>query len=1170
MPHDPPENPLALRLFGPMELHVCGAPICCLRSRKGYWLLALLALRHGREVSRAWLSGTLWPDNPEPQAAHSLRTSLNDLRRALGSEACRLASPTPRTLLLDLTGADVDLLVFDRAIARGDPVSLEEALSLYRGPLLEECAEEWALQEREVRELAYLRASEVLASRALATGDPGTAEQLLRRAVAIDPFRESAQRALMQALVAQGSHTAAMEVYRELRQRLHRETNAVPDAETQALYEQVRAEARARVAAPRVQRSVALPRQQSRAIRRHTLPLPLTSFVGREQQIEEIAELLEHHRLVTLTGVGGGGKTRLALEVARRLTDRFDDGVRLVELAALTDSSLVTQAVARALELEQSGETSEAALARALKDRELLLVLDNCEHLVAACAGLAEALLASCPEVRLLVTSREVLGVPGEVAYEVPPLSLPAARPVDAFSLRVLLQSESVRLFAERAATVQPGFQFTEQNAAAVTQICRRLDGIPLAIELAAAWVKVLSVEQIAGRLDDRFELLRGRNRVSLPRHRSLHATIAWSYDLLDEPDRRLFRRLAVFAGGSTLDAAEAVCDASLDGMASLVDKSLVQRSEIAGEPRFTMLETVREFAREHLRASGEEAALRQRHAAHFLALSERAEPLLQQSCRKEWLDRLEAEHDNFRAVLDAAVGAGGSPDGTLVVEAGLRVAGALRPFWLARHHTQEARERLTAMLALPDAAPRSGVRARLLHGIADCTSNRWFGHHDPTDVATKRACLEESLAIFCGHGDRAGTAAVLLSMAHLSMGVGETMTARRQVEESLALRREIDDRPGIAASLQWRGLLDEWAGENDSARRFYHEALAIWRELGCRWGTATPLHGLSDLALHEGDPETAAELLAECLEIRKELGDKHPIAGTLDTLAEIVAERGEYGTAEALHQEAIDIAREFEDRSWITGHLLSLAGIAQCQGHYPTAQALCEQCLVTARELADGSLIGSVLNQLGALAYAQGDLNTAEERLEEGRTVSRALVSEDRSGNFLYAWSLTLLAQVACARGEYETADALLEESLALWPKWNLPRGAAFPLCVRGQVALARGDPDRAASLLTESLTLRQRWGQRLGIAECMEALAAVAIARDEANEAARLLGAAAAHREAIGAPLPPVAQPGHDRTLAAARTALGNEAFEAIWTSGQAEVGDRVTCHHESSDRP
>ncbi|MDQ5827477.1 MAG: AAA family ATPase, partial [Chloroflexota bacterium] len=388
----------------------------------------------------------------------------------------------------------------------------------------------------------------------------------------------------------------------------------------------------------------------------HNLPIRLSSFIGREKELAELRRLLESNRLLTLTGAGGCGKTRLALAAADELVETFEDGVWLVDLAPLADPSLVPQAVASTLGVrEQPGRSPTETLSDYLASKKVLLVLDNCEHLIEACAELAESLLRSCPELWVLATSREALGVAGEVAWPVPSLALPDLRRTP--NIEGLSRYESARLFVERTEAVKPTFSLTEQNAPSVVKICYRLDGIPLAIELAAARTKVLSVEQISERLDDCFRILAAGSRTTIPRQRTLHATMDWSHELLSEQERALFRRLSVFAGGFSLEATESVCAGEdlehygvLELLSHLVDKSLIMVAEQDGEARYRLLETVRQYGREKLDESGEEAELGRRHAGYFVGLAEKAERELSGPDQARWLTLMETEHDNLRA----------------------------------------------------------------------------------------------------------------------------------------------------------------------------------------------------------------------------------------------------------------------------------------------------------------------------------------------------------------------------------------------------------------------------------------------------------------------------------------------------------------------------------------
>jgi predicted ATPase len=881
----------------------------------------------------------------------------------------------------------VDVLAFDAAISAQETAALERAVSLYRGSLLEGCEEAWAFQERRVREEAYLQALETLAERALVEGDVAASERYLRRAVATDPLRERAQRALMAALARGGNHAAAMETYRELRLLLHRELNAQPDRETTALFERIRSQARVRsegAAAETAQEEVPARRPFPRAAAPGNLPSPLTSFIGREREIADVRRCLATTRL-TLTGPGGCGKTRLALESAGTLADRFPDGVWLVELAALTDPARVPDTVAYALGLSPAplatpilaGEDRPAysRLIDALRPRVLLLLLDNCEHLAEACARLAESLLRACPELRVLATSREPLGVTGETARRVPSLSLP---PVGALLVGALsdgrghppgvplLQYEAVQLFVDRATVAQPAFCLTEQNASAVVQVCRRLDGIPLAIELAAVRVRALPVEKIAERLDDRFRLLTGGSRSALPRQQTLRALIDWSYDLLSEPERVLLCRLSVFRGGWTLEAAEAVCPGGaieagdlLDLLTALVEKSLVLYE--APEDRYQLLETVRQYGHDRLREAGEEGHVRGRHRDWFLKLVQRAEPELKGPQQGEWLDALEAEHDNMRAAL---VGWWESGD----VESALAMGGALGLFWYARGYWSEGRERLEELLnaarSMP-APPSAAIRSKALGAASVLALNQG-------DIAGACVLCEESVALARGQSDRSFLPQAIMNLGEAKRASGDFAAAQCLFEESLALSRELGDRWHLRWSLLWLGHIHYLRGDADRARPLIEESLALWRELGRNWGGAYALAILGDLAYSQGDHGSARTHCEEALELLRSLGNKAGLVWPLRSLAHLARREGDSETARSRVEESLAVGHALADKRIIGVSLADLGRVEVDQGHLEAARAVIADSLRLLREIDNTRDIADTLAARASLAAAR------------------------------------------------------------------------------------------------------------------------------------------------------------------------------------------------------
>jgi predicted ATPase/class 3 adenylate cyclase len=655
----------------------------------------------------------------------------------------------------------------------------------------------------------------------------------------------------------------------------------------------------------------------------HNLPAQLTSFIGREQAMAEVKQLLATTRLLTLTGSGGCGKTRLALQVAADLLEEYPDGVWLIELAPLADPALVPQNLASALGLrEEPGRPLTATLMDYLRTKSPLVVLDNCEHLLPACAQLADSVLRTCPQLRILASSREGLGIVGEQTYRVPSLSLPSAKPLP--PLERLRDFEAVQLFADRARLSQATFAVTQANAPAVVHVCQRLDGIPLALELAAARVNVLSVEQISVRLDDRFRLLTGGSRTALPRQQTLRALIDWSYDLLTDTEQALLRRLAVFAGGWTLEAAEGVCAGEipteggsriegwevLNLLTSLVDKSLVVVE--GSEPRYRLLETVRQYARDRLLEAGEAAVVRRRHRDGFLALAE-AERDLSGVHHRASLDRLEREHDNLRAALGWSVAQGEGDEG-------LRLANALGWFWSDRCYWTEGQEHLAALLALPASQLRTDLRADALHDAGQMA--RFQG-----DLDTARALWEECL------------------------------TTNRELERKQVIPEILD--------LLALGAWEQSAYEE--AQALWEECLAIFRELGVQRGMALSLTGLGSVAQAQGRHEAARGLLEEAWALDQ--GSQNCVHQ-----GHLLLELGDYATARSRYEQCLAERRAAGRTVWIAWSLVEVGHAAWLQGEQSVTQAHALEALMLFREFGEREGLLAALESLGVAALAQGE----------------------------------------------------------------------------------------------------------------------------------------------------------------------------------------------------
>ena len=699
---------------------------------------------------------------------------------------------------------------------------------------------------------------------------------------------------------------------------------------------------------------------------KHNLPSQLTSFIGREKEIETVKRLITSHggsRLLTLTGAGGSGKTRLALEVATTLRDDFPDGVWFIEFASLSDPSLVLQSLLTTLGLsEQAGRSILTIVSDFFQPKRALLILDNCEHLIEACAQLVETLLRTCPTLHVLVTSREALNVRGELLYLVPTLTTPNPVQTD---LDTLSQYEAVRLFVERAQTAMPGFELTTDNTSAVAQVCHQLDGIPLALELAAARVKALRVEQIAARLaeHDQFRLLTAGSRTSLPRHQTLNTLIDWSHDLLVETERVLFRRLAVFAGGWTLEAAEAVCvgegveaDNVLDLMTQLVNKSLVIGEREQGrEARYHMLETIHQYAREHLLEAGEVEQARKRHFEFFLELAEQAEPYVRGPQLPTYLNGLEAEHDNMRAALEWSLLQ------TDYGEFSLRLAGALFSFWEQRGYISEGRAWLARTIANP-AAPSTGVaRAKVLYAAACLTAA-------DGDNVTARTLLEKSVELWraLGTAGLTGLAHTLSILGQTTRHLGDPATARSLINEAIILFREQDERWGLAWALCYMGMALRDQEDFALASSLMEESITLWRDLGNPFGLGTAIRGRGNVAMRQGNYELAQRAFADSLAIMRKLANKHAVANSLIDLCQATLCVDDRIQAKTYIQESYDLIRESGNKSWLDDCFYYFGLLAGFDGDNQAAQTFFKQHLVLVRQ---GGSIWQRANALMGLA---------------------------------------------------------------------------------------------------------------------------------------------------------------------------------------------------------
>ena len=897
------------------------------RLRKAASLVKLLALAPAHDLHREQITDRLWPDLERGAAANNLRHTLHIARRVLEPEpvARYLVSGGERLVLCPDAQLWVDVEVFEEAVmvARRtrDPAAYRAALNLYTGDLLpQDLYEDWLEGRRQELRQSFMSLLFELARLYEERGELDFATEVFRRVMTYDPVNQEAHAGLMRSYALSGQRETALEQHEQFEKTLYRELGVRPGAAIQRLHEEI--------LSGRFPRPEASPEVVSDP-GDHNLPAPRTSLIGREHELAETKRLLAMTRLLTLTGAGGSGKTRLAVEMARDLAGTYPDGVWMVGLATLSEPELVPQAVVAVLGVrEKPGRSISEALMDHLRSKNLLLVLDNCEHLIDAVALLTELLLDSCPRLRILATSREALSIPGEINWPVPTLSLPDAD--GPLTHEEIEGCESVRLFVERALCRTPDFSPKAENIRTVAEICQKLDGLPLAIELAAARVGALTVEQISGKLRDSLSLLTAGNRTATPRQQTLEGTLDWSYELLLEIEKKLFVRLSVFVGGWTLEAAEAVGagdgvreEEIMDLLSRLVDKSLViAESGGDGTLRYRMLEPIRQYGQSLLVESDELETVRHLHAEWFLGLAERAELELRGRTQAAWLERLEREHDNLRAALSWALE-------QREAELGLRLGGALGEFWHMHGHLSEGRRWLEAALATGEGLPVS-ARAKALARA---------GY-----IAWEQGDYERSLAFS---------------------------------EDSLALARELEDMEIVAAALSSLGWAALFQNNLQQASTLTEEAISLQRVSGDAVGVARSLLILGFVANAQRDYERAMTLHEESLTLARKEEDGFALALSLALGAFARLGRGDYQMTRSLCQEGIELSRRFGMPHLTAAHLHILTLLANSQGQ-PLRTARLWGAAQTLREA-----IGTILSPIEQYLYGP-HIEAARTQLDE------------------------------------------------------------------------------------------------------------------------------------------------------------------------------------------
>lgn len=773
------------------------------------------------------------------------------------------------------------------------------------------------------------------------------------------------------------------------------------------------------------------------------LPTLLSTFIGREHEIASLKQLLLQNRLVTLTGVGGSGKTRLAIKLANEVRDKFEQGIWFIEFAPLADDTLVLQIVATTLGIrERKNSPLLDDLIEHLQTHQSLLIFDNCEHLINTCAQLVEKMLIACPGLRILTTSREPLSLPGEVVWVVPPMTLPALQPwrdptSGQSALLAYQKSEAVQLFLNRAALVAPDFQLTIENGAWVAEICRHLDGMPLAIELAAARVRALSVQQIAERLDDRFNLLTGGSRTAPPRQQTLEATLDWSYTLLSETESKVLQRLSVFSGGATLDAAETVCVGAgvdrgdvLDTSSQLVDKSLVIAGQRSGGTRYSLLETIRQYAREKLIESGEFAVTKDRHLHFFGNWAEMAEANLQRHDQPLWLDRFETEHDNLRAAL---VWSNSKEEN---IDAGLKLAAACGLFWRYRGHMNEGRMHLSTSLSRHGAHKKTILRAKAL---------LMAGHiaYMQSDYPLVETLGEEALSLcrVLGEEGRQTLAQVLDLLGELATETGEHATASVYFQEALGIFRELNDDRGLGDMHMQIGWAFMRIGDLQQAKLNLEEAQSIFRKIGNQRFLGFTFSGLGEVAIRQEEYERAIHLLEQGLSLASQIEDKWLTAAMLGSQGWVALNQNDLTDMRKVLRESLSLRTELGDIGGIAWCLEKLANAAYLEKQFEKSVGILAAAdalrapinsVIDEADLPDyNRLLADLQSELGTgifnAAWVEGRAKPLEDVIEEALTDSKETrQSEKEKYGGLSPREREVAVLIADGRTNREIAEAM------------------------------------------------------------------------------------------------------------------------------------------------
>jgi predicted ATPase/DNA-binding SARP family transcriptional activator len=975
-------------ILGPLEVRDKGGPLP-LGGFKQRALLAILATHANKVVPVDSLVQLIWADDAPATAGHSIHVYVSELRKVLEPRTSRRGHTAsliskPPGYMLRLEDEQFDLNRFQRlteeataSVAARDwkaaADSYRKALAVWRGPAFAEFTSlPFALRESARLNELRVRAMENLFDCELAMGRHADVVAELESLLGEYPARERIAGQLMLALYRSGRQADASDVYQSTRTRLVDEVGMEPGSELQNLLKRILNH----------DASLALAASVMSSRGSHT-PARITSFVGRGSELEEIDRLLSESRLVMLTGSGGVGKTRLAFEAGDRVADRYRDGVWVVDLAPLSEPGLVGPAIMAVFGLhDQPGRTANDVLAGYFEHRQILLIVDNCEHLISAVSSIASALLAACRELHVLATSREILNVTGERIFRVPSLQIPPAESLR--SAETTRRYQAIELFCDRALTAVPSFALTDTNAAAVANICRRLDGIPLAIEIAASRVRGLSVEDLSRRIAAGLTLVTG-SASSSSRQATMRAMIDWSHNLLTEHEAVMFRRLSVFVGGIDLEAAELICGthpiesaAVVDLLTTLADKSLIQIDPRAERTRYHILETIRKYAHEKLTQSDDAESMRRRHRDWSLELAAASEKQLHGDAQMLWLDRLEREHQNIRAASDRSLERNES-------EPYVRLCASMGPFWCARGLFAEGRDRLQRALDAYTEPDRNRAQAVMWAGI-------------------------------------------------LARYQGDNEAARALGEESLELYEGLNDRLGKAHALDALAALDLAADDYDNAAIHATNSLSLYEDAQCVWGSAVSKYRLGLIRSSQGDSVAAHSLAQEALATSMATGDTRQIAYCHQLLGLVTLQIGDTSTAKSQFERSLRLLEQMGDRYYVAISLAYLGVASRVDHSYDSASKCLTEANQILRELGDERDRAFALAELGALAFEQGEQISARRYLDDSLVISRELDTKWVAVSALETVAAMLKAETrgAAAAAKLLGAAAAIRESIA------------------------------------------------------------------------------------------------------------------------------------------